>query len=109
MVRDSLTVYSAILEEGKEYSVTIHAIGTASTGFVVMAAGGNRYFTQQIDQSIGKTLSFHLAVDDTMEVSFVPHFGTSSHYEDYRNGVEDPFYVIMDDTVEFTMTASSER
>lgn len=105
---DSSNVYSAILDGGKEYAVTLRSSGTASTGFVVMAAGGNRYFTQQIDQSVGQTLVFYLAVDDTMAVSFAPHIGTSSHYEDYRNGVNDPFYVTRDDTVQFAKTASSE-
>ena len=100
VMHNSSNVYSALLEGGKKYSVTIRATGTASTGFVVMVAGENRYFTQQMDQNIDQILTFQLVVDDTVEVSFMPHFGTSSHYEDYRNGVEDPFYVIKDSIVE---------
>ena len=100
VMHNSSNVYSAILEGGKKYSVTIRATGTASTGFVVMVAGENRYFTQKMDQNLNQILTFQLVVDDTVEVSFMPHFGTSSHYEDYRNGVEDPFYVIKDSIVE---------
>lgn len=91
--RDGANEYHAAMVAGKKYLVTVKAIGTANTGFVLITVGNSQYFTQQIFRETAPLLTFTLVPAENLDVSFMPHFGTSSRFEDYQNGVADPFYV----------------
>ncbi len=86
-------LHCASLEGNKLYSVTVQFNGTAETGFLLIEVGDATYFTQQINRDTEHVLTFLLAPATDVEVSFLPHLGTSSHYEAYVNGNEDPSYV----------------
>lgn len=77
-----------------EYNVKIEVLelqSTAQTGFVVVKAGGKTYHTVQlvVDEKAkgGNTseLEFELVLTDKAEVTFVAHWGTSSHYPAYTS------------------------
>ena len=103
--RDGANLYHAFLEAGKVYSVTVRAIGTAETGFMVVSAGSTRYYSQQMFRDSQPVLAFRLAPAENMDVSFMPHFGTSSHYENYKNGIENPFYITENTQVPLALQA----
>ena len=105
--RDGANMYHAALTAGKEYLVTIHSIGTANTGFVLITAENTQYHTQQIFRDVSATLTFSLIPERDLVVAFMPHFGTSSRYEDFINEVEDPFYIIEGDEVDLKIPAES--
>ena len=102
VIREGANLYQASLEGGKTYTVTIRANGTVDTGFIVISAGGARYFTRQIDADKGTELVFVLKPKANMNVAFTPHFGTSSYYESFQNGEKNPFYI--DGTKEITLS-----
>ncbi len=81
---------------------------TAKTGFVVITADGCKetYHTQQlgIDETApnGKTsfIKFELTITDKTCVYFLAHWGTSSHYDTYKNkGEENELYIIDNDKI----------
>lgn len=106
--RDGANEYHAALTGGKEYLVTVRATGTANTGFVLLTVGNKQYFTQQLFRDTADILTFSLLPAEDMEVAFMPHFGTSSRYEDYQNGVVDPFYVKEKDEVQLVLPAATD-
>ncbi|MBE6638567.1 MAG: hypothetical protein E7616_03800 [Ruminococcaceae bacterium] len=88
------------------HSVVMTKKGQASTGFcVVQVAGGNTYNTAQIGKDALNgdctELSFILSVkEDGTEVHFVPHWGTSTHYVEYKTaGDTNELYIIEGETV----------
>lgn len=100
---DSKT-HTAILEAGITYFITLDESenSTAQTGFCVVTAVGcpDTYHTQQLgaDTTVagGSTdkITFQLEVTAETTVTFLSHWGTSSHYAAYKeNGEADKLYI----------------
>ena len=114
--RDPMS-YIAALEGGKTYRVTLEhgEQSTAKTGFVILTANGceNGYHTQQlVRDEDGKTrsVSFFLTPDGDTEVTFLPHWGTSSYYPGYReSGENSQLYILDGETVILSIEESSNE
>lgn len=100
---DSKT-HTAVLEAGITYFITLDESenSTAKTGFCVVTAVGcpDTYHTQQLgaDTTVagGSTdkITFQLEVTAETTVTFLSHWGTSSHYAAYKeNGEADKLYI----------------
>lgn len=109
------TTHTVHLEAGKTYSVTIDESknSTANTGFCIVTAEGCPlvYHTQQLgaDESVegGRTeiIEFKLKVDASTVVNFISHWGTSSHYDDYREkGDNDSLYIPNGEVISMNIT-----
>lgn len=107
------------LEADKVYTVTITPENsTAKTGFVVITADGcdETYHTQQLgvdtSASAGETttFSFKMTVTDKTVVYFLAHWGTSSHYDAYKNkGENNGLYVTQDEEIELVIKAADNN
>lgn len=80
--------YSAALNAGT-YSFTLTPTGTAQHGFSVVEINGETYHTVQIENPF----TFSITFEKYSVIEFIPHWGTSSHYEAYRNGQTDAYYI----------------
>ena len=102
MEEDGVTVQSDVDQitlEGDEinlepghYQILIEKTqdSTASTGFCVITVSGTEYHTVQIDEK-NPSLRFVLVLQETVKVSFVPHWGTSSKFA--SNSETDTSYI----------------
>lgn len=95
---------TADLQAGKTYTITLHESdsSTAKTGFCLVSAVGCRdiYHSQQIgaDATVEggntNTVTFQLMVTADTTVTFLSHWGTSSHYVNYsEKGENDRLYI----------------
>lgn len=99
------------LEVGKWYNITIKPTdrSTAQTGFIIVSVdkGCNvTYHTQQlgVDENVegGKTpeIRFKLMITDATNVILESHWGTSSHYDAYKNkGNNEELYITQDEKI----------
>ncbi|MBQ8202987.1 MAG: hypothetical protein IJZ75_01745 [Clostridia bacterium] len=104
--------YIVTLEANTPYRVTVtpSANSTASTGFCVITAENceSRYHTMQLgtEGDSVKDLTFYLTVSQSAQVKFEAHWGTSIHYDEYKNNVEnEELYILNGDTVNMSITA----
>ena len=108
------------LSNGGTYTVKLEKQGTAKTGFcvieVTVGARTTRYHTQQIGFANGtETLTLSFTIDttaipagETVKVKFIPHWGTSSHYNDETyKGTNGELYIEAGETVKITLPAPS--
>ena len=108
------------LSNGVTYTVKLEKQGTAKTGFCVIevtaGARTTRYHTQQIGLANGaETLTLSFTIDTTaiptgekVKVKFIPHWGTSSHYNDENyKGTNGELYIEAGETVKITLPAPS--
>lgn len=96
------------------YEVTLErASSSAKTGFVIITADGcnNTYHTQQIGldgETDTPSITIYLQVSSPCNVTFKAHWGTSSHYDDYKNnGDNNELYIINGETVNINVTPIS--
>ena len=110
--------YSAVLQKGKTYSVTLTPgeNSTATTGFCAITADGcaNTYHTQQLGADTtaagGKTesITFTLTVSDDTTVYILAHWGTSSHYDAYQQkGDNDELYIINNEMISLVVNGQT--
>lgn len=99
----------ATLTAGVKYKVTVSrtAESTAS-GFCVVSSEKfpNKYHTQQIggnSRSSAKDFAFYLTVEETAEVRFFAHWGTSSYY---AAGAHNPLYITVENN-DITMSKTA--
>lgn len=96
--------YTADLKADKTYTVILSesSNSTATTGFCVVTAIGctDVYHTQQLGADASKAggvtqeITFQLTVTDDTTVTFLSHWGTSSHYDAYKEkGEADKLYI----------------
>ena len=88
----SADVYVVNMKADTVYTIEVTATGTASTGFIVVSAGGYQYHTEQLFLDKKPRIIFSVKPVEDMEVELCPHWGTSSHYEDFLLGENDDFY-----------------
>ena len=89
----SADVYVVNMKADTVYTIEVTATGTASTGFIVVSAGGYQYHTEQLFLDKKPRIIFSVKPVEDMEVELSPHWGTSSHYEDFLLGENDDFYL----------------
>lgn len=90
--RQNTDVYVVNLKANTVYAVEVTAIGNASTGFVVVSAGGYQYHTEQLLLDDKMSIVFYVRPTQDMTVTLMPHWGTSSHYALNSAGESDAFY-----------------
>lgn len=86
-------VYVVNMKADTVYTIEVSTVGTANTGFVVVSAGGYQYHTEQLFLDKKSMITFSVKPVEDMEVELHPHWGTSSHYEDFLLGENDDFYL----------------
>ena len=100
------------------YTVSVKPIKdetTAKTGFVIVTADkcSDTYHTQQLgkDESVEggetKELSFKLMITDSTIVYLNAHWGTSSHYDDYKNKSNE-FYITQGKPIKLNVNSLDE-
>ena len=109
------------LTNGGTYTVKLEKQGKAKTGFCVIEVKLDdnttvKYHTQQIGLANGvETLTLSFTIDTTaiptgktVKVKFIPHWGTSSHYNDETyKGTNGELYIEAGETVKITLPAPS--
>lgn len=98
----------ATLDADTTYKVTLKpaANSTAKTGFVIVTAENcsNRYHTQQLGKdgsTTVKEITFYIKTNATRKVTFFAHWGTSTHYDEYKSkGDHQELYITDGETVE---------
>ena len=91
------------------YRVTVTNSGDTTTGFCVLSAEGGDgvYHTHQLwkDEGLGnKSISFDVKLTEGSTLYILPHWGTSSHYDAYKNqGVDSKYYIDNGDTIVITV------
>jgi len=106
--------YRASLSADTLYEITLErASSSAKTGFVIITADGcnSTYHTQQIglDGVVDTpSITIYLQVSSPCNVTFKAHWGTSSHYDDYKNNSDNnELYIINGETVNISVTPIS--
>lgn len=102
--RDGHKAFIAALKAGEEYQVELTRFGSAKTGFVIVSAEGydDKYYAVEFD---GECLTFTITVDTSTTVSFLPHLGTPSFYDEYK---ETGIFITNNDTIAFATPVSDE-
>ncbi len=75
------------LESNKTYTVTIKAIGSASTGYCIVSLGGTDIHTEQFptqDRADKKSLTFTLEINQAVNMEIVAQWGTSTKSDDNK-------------------------
>jgi LysM repeat protein len=108
VVRGGADSYSVALKKDLTYAVTVQSTpgSTVGTGFVLITAGQQRYFTQQVEK--GTTLHFSLVPTSDMSVTLLPHWGTSSHYDSFVKGEDDAYYITAGEETSITALELTE-
>lgn len=70
------------LDSGVEYTVTLYLPSDTSSGYCLISAGGNTYYTDYIlRNSQPQTVTFKLKVETTQTVVFTPRWGIYNTYD----------------------------
>lgn len=107
------------LRIGETYTVTITPTedSTATTGFIILRADGcdEIYHTQQLgvdtdaNGSKTKEITFNLMITDATDVIFEAHWGTSSHYANYKDtGDNEELYITQKETIKMIVNGVEE-
>lgn len=113
-------IHTAELKAGEKYSVTlsypVNNTNAAKTGFCVITAKNSAdiYYTQQLgaDESVegGRTpsITFELTVAKDTTVKILSHWGTSSHYDLYKNNTQNTeLYICNGENVDISVSEST--
>jgi len=85
-------VMLAARESGHTITIQRKSSSTAGTGFCIVTIGNTVYHTQQIGR---EAMSFTVQVSVDTPITFLGHWGTSSHYG-YSDAENDPVYIVQD-------------
>ena len=105
----TLTENKFMAEAGKVYTVSLEYVeGSAKTGFCGVKLGPMVYHTEQLGIDVDAenerrfNTSFSIALEGSGEilVELIPHWGTSSHYDEYAEEEEkQEFYLTKNDEI----------
>ena len=77
------------LVAGKTYKVTLSLPGNTASGYCLISAGGNTYYTDYIlrhNEPVDQKVTFDLMVEETQTVKFTPRWGIYAAESDVENG-----------------------